>query len=155
MSIQRRELEIKSPDGETFTYTVTQFDALVGRREFVKLANLLGPAFGAATSIQAGIGKALSSLDPKELDRLCDVFGAQTRVTGATIADKDGTPLTPGPLLTGKFFGEHFAGNYCDMFEWLVFCVTANYASFFSGIEKLVAKYQPDEPATKVPAASP
>jgi hypothetical protein len=138
MGIQTKELELTSPSGETFTYKVTQFGAIVGRREFVKLANLLGPAFRLAGNVEAGLGNLLSNLDPAELDRICTLYAGQTRVTGGSFEDK--TPLLK------DVFDTHFAGNYCDMFEWLVFCIVTNYSSFFSGIEALVKKYTPEEP---------
>lgn len=131
MGIQTRKLEI-----EPYTYSVTQLDALKGRKAFVKLANVLGPAFRLATSSQAVIGSLLSGLREEDLEHFCDIFAANTCVSGGEHGDK-------APVLTKALFMTHFAGDYGAMFEWLVFCVETNFSSFFPSLERMAAKYAP------------
>lgn len=143
MSIEKCTIEIGP-----HTYTVTQLDALKGRKAFVKLVHCLGPAFSSTTP-QEVISNLLANLREEDMEHFCDLFAGVTSVTGGEYADRE------PQLGTKTVFGTHFAGNYLAMFEWLVFCVTSNFGSFFGGISGLVEKYAPVEPAKVTTPASP
>lgn len=122
-------------------YQVTQLPAPAGRRLLVRLYKVLGPALAAALKslpessggISLGelqtsaIGDAMfelaQSITEDELDHVCNVFASQTlfsRESGKWLPLKD-------------FEDSHWSGNYLQMFQWIGFCLEANYSSFLSG----------------------
>ena len=136
-----------------FKYNVTQLDGIKGRRNFVKLANVLGPAMKLVApnvkslgdvklALMAASVSLLADLKAEDLDHFCDLFGETTTLEGP------GIPEGNKPLLKGQLFMTHFAGNYFAMFEWLSHCISANYARFFSEIAALLSQHT----ATEVPA---
>lgn len=117
-----------------YTYEVTTCDAFKGRSAFVRLSNVLGAAFSTATTDRAIVGNLLMRLREEDLKYFCDLFGELTTVTGGEHEDKT-------PYLKGLLFGTHFAGRYDAMFDWLCFCIDANYSSFFENLPALMTKY--------------
>lgn len=128
-------LEKQSKQIGDYTYEVTQFDAIKGRRVFVRLSNLLGPAFSEMKSENDGnkaIGKLLENLKEVDLDYFCDAFAECTEVGGGDFAEGKTPKLK-------AIFGLHFAGKYFAMFEWLTFALEVNYQSFFDEAGPLLA----------------
>ena len=128
MTIETRRLEIAP-----YTYEVTQLDAVKGRSAFVRLSNLMGKVFATATTDKAVLGNMLMTLRDEDLTYFCDLFGELTTVTGGEHEDKT-------PYLKGMLFRTHFAGRYDLMTEWLVFCIQANFQSFFDRLPELMER---------------
>lgn len=111
-------------------YSVTALGASEGRKMLVRLVKVLGPsaldlivmaktgtlAGAHVNNIFAGIAERLSVED---LDYAVATFGASSQVTRP-----DGTTV-PLTLQTQEL---HFAANYAEMFQWLGFCLEANYS---------------------------
>lgn len=127
-----------------YTYHVQQLDAVRGSNALLRLLKVIGPAFEADDEGGA-LAKLAGSLSESELRWFCDLFAGQTTVTGGDIPD-DHEPQLDG------IFGEHFAGNYFAMLEWLRFAFEVNYASFFV---IAAAKYKAAMAKSKVSAATP
>lgn len=111
------------------TYEVTQLGAVEGRRVLAKLGQLMGGVVGSlAAGGKADPVKAFQSfteaLSPESMDYFCDTFTKFTQVHRA-----DGKVL-----FLKDVFDDHFADNYAEMVEWLVFCLEVNFASFFGGL---------------------
>lgn len=138
-------IETITKDIGDYTYAVKQLDALKGRKVFVRLANVLGPAFEGLgkgeDAVEKALGKLLASLREDDMEYFCKQFAPSTMVLGGEYADD------PRSLQSDLFFGTHFAGKYLDMIEWLIHCVQANYSSFFQGIGAKVAARVPAKPA--------
>lgn len=120
------------------SYTTTQLDAVRGRRVFMRLARIVGPAFAEMggsqdeTGLARAFGVAIKNLSEDDLDYFCDVFADATTVTGGKYGAK-------APLLK-DVFSLHFAANYGDMTAWLVFCMKVNFGSFFGSAAQLVGR---------------
>lgn len=151
-----REVKSKQIGKRGFTYTVSQFGAREGSRVLVRLMKILGSIAGAGlqqvdkkslatgsdgnvTLSLAAIGHAITDFADKigedDFDWLCEKFIPTTEVSGGTY--KQGIPLA-----TDGVFDLHFAGQYAEMGQWLLFAIEVNYASFLpeGGIEAMVRK---------------
>ncbi|MBS2020454.1 MAG: hypothetical protein JST00_46785 [Deltaproteobacteria bacterium] len=117
-----------------YRYKVTQLDAVKGRRAFMRLMKVVGPAYskGATSGIEGALEDLVSRLSEDDVDHFCDVFAKTTQVSGGD--------LTEGrePFLRDIFMF-HFAGRYLEMVQWLVFCCEVNFASFFAQAASLLA----------------
>ena len=116
------------------TYYVTQLNALVGRKALVRLAKFLGPALASAgkgnvTDALASVAENLSEVD---VEYFCDLFAEKTVVTGGKYDE--------GEPDLHLIFDEHFAGEYLEMVQWLAFAFQVNFASFFAGAARQMAK---------------
>lgn len=119
-----------------FTYTCMPLTAVPGRRAFVRLAKVLGPALGAAAmaaegdegGMVAAFAGLVQHLSEDDVDYFCDLFGASCTVR---IGKED-------PLVK-DIFETHFMGRYLDMFKWLAFCVMTNFGDFFAGLRAKAA----------------
>lgn len=117
------------------TYTITKLNAVQGRRELLRFAKIAAPAFSAMADndLEKALLHVAQGLTQTEFDHFCDLFAGNTVVTGGEY-DPDAEPALD------NIFGDHFADNYFEMFEWLVFAFRANFESFFSGAaEKMAA----------------
>jgi hypothetical protein len=115
-------------------YTVTQLNAVTGRKALLRLTKIMGPVIteGFKGGQMAGYAAVAQSLTETELDYFCDLFAGQTTVLGGDYVD-DGAQLD-------AIFGEHFADRYFEMFEWLTFALEVNFGSFFLGLAKKFAE---------------
>lgn len=132
--------KIESKQIGSYTYTVTQLDALRGRRAAVRLGNILGIAGSAAGDANSGelggtlataIGKVLERLTEEQFDYFCDLFAEQTTVSG---------PDYKGQPQLSEVFATHFADRYGDMIQWFAFCLEVNFKSFIGGLRPLFAR---------------
>lgn len=133
--------KIESRQIGSYTYTVTQLDALRGRRAAVRLGNILGIAGGAMNgeataddvggTLAAAIGRILERLTEEQFDYFCDLFAEQTTVSG---------PGFQGQPQLNDVFATHFADRYGDMVQWFVFCLEVNFRSFIGGLRPLFAR---------------
>lgn len=110
-------------------YTVTQLNAVTGRRALLRLSKILGPAFteGLRGGQAASYSAIASNLTENDLDYFCDLLSAQTSVRGGEYAEAAEPQLD-------KVFAEHFADNYFELLEWLSFALEVNFSSFFRGL---------------------
>jgi hypothetical protein len=109
-------LETRSKSIDGFEYRVTQLGAKQGRVVFTRLAKVLGQAMADKDNPIAALA---SSLDPGDVDYLCDTFAP---VTTVNIQGKE-------PRLS-DIFDMHFAGKYGPLLKWLGFCMEVNFGSF-------------------------
>jgi hypothetical protein len=112
-------------------YTVEQLGAIRGREIFVRLVRLLGSSVDTIKGdAGAVLAKAAANFSELDMSAFCEAFAAKTDVTGGEYA-------TAHPQLS-NIFDVHFAGNYSELVEWLIFCFKVNFGSFFLGVgEKL------------------
>jgi hypothetical protein len=121
-----------------YTYRVTQLDAVRGRRALGRLGRVIGSAFEALQGkadeegLTSALGKLLSGLSDADVDYFCDLFSACTSVSGGSFGDGLEPQLE-------SVFATHFAGRYGEMLQWLIFCLQANFGSFFGEAAKLMA----------------
>jgi hypothetical protein len=130
-------LKIESKTIGGHEYKVRQLVATKGRLVLLTLARIIGPAAAlAAGAKETGKEEAfakviealLANLTPEDFTSLCNTFAESTDVV---ISDEKGRRE---PKLS-NVFDLHFAGNYQEMIDWLVFCVEVNFASFFDGLK--------------------
>lgn len=115
------------------SYTVTQLDAVRGRKLATRIARVFGPALdGISKDAAAAIGAALKGLSEEDVDYVCDTFAASSTVTGGQYGAR-------APSLE-SVFSVHFAGNYGEMLAWLAFCFQINFASFLEGVGPLLGR---------------
>lgn len=120
------------------TYKVTQLDALKGRRAFTRLVKLLGPAFASMgdgdddAKVARGISALVDRMSEDDVDYFCDVFAELTEVSG-------GSYKKASPQLD-TVFATHFAGNYFELTQWLIFAMKVNFSSFFGGAGALLGQ---------------
>jgi hypothetical protein len=110
-----------------YSYCVEQLGALKGRAVFVRLVRLLGSSVDTVKG-DAGtiLAKAAAGFTDEDMDTFCTVFAAKTSVTGGEYG-------TAQPQLD-NIFDLHFAGNYSEMIEWLIFAFKVNFGSFFAEV---------------------
>jgi hypothetical protein len=123
-----------------FQYQVTQVSSGVGLEAAARMANILGPGFGAApteggldtATIGAVIGKVLSNPAlSAQLKWFVVAFAERTQVG---FADGKTQPLT-------RIYEEHFAGEVVNQIAWLRFAFEVNMGSFFELAQKLVTSF--------------
>lgn len=114
-----------------YTYKVTALNALDGRKVFVRLVKMVGPGLSAykaspdmASALTQGMGALISALSEEDVEHLCNKLSASTEVSGGDYGEKR-RPQLDGVFLT------HFAANYFEMIEWLIFALEVNFGSFF------------------------
>ncbi len=126
-------------------YIVTPLGASAGLRVLTILLRVFGPALDSVKSfgdVEAAVLLGLRSITER-LD------GADLEAVQRALAEQTLVELSPGkqPKLSA-IFDHHFAGDYLPLFQWLVFALEVNYASFF---RELIAKgavaKQPEAPA--------
>ena len=120
-------IEVKSKEIGSHTYHVRQLGAKQGRAALTKLLNLAGNAFGGNPAA------FFTSLSEQDLEYFCRVFGENTEVE---LALDRRIPL----FLQQQ--EDHFAGQFGEMLEWLVFCVEINFSSFLDALAKLKARME-------------
>lgn len=107
-----------------FEYEVTQMGAVQGRKVFARLAKTIGPLLaasaGAKPDLEKIFGDMLGNIEPELVDFVCDSFAPFTTVTM-----QDGKK----PRLS-DIFDMHFAGNYQDMVNWIMFAMQVNFKTF-------------------------
>lgn len=117
-------------------YDVGQLPYREGLDTLELLTRTLGPALAAlladagdravsvddikGSAVGALIGELSKALTAADVDRLIEVYGAQTLV--------DGKPLDAA---TRELV---FAGQWRAMFDYLIFCTKLNYADFIEGL---------------------
>lgn len=111
--------------GDT-NYRITALSATEGRRVYLRLIKVLAPGLAKLPSLKDAengdklLGVVIGSLDGLDegtLDMFCELFGKASEIqTG------DNTWVT----LADGAFGEHFAGKYGEMTQWLIACIKAN-----------------------------
>lgn len=115
----------------SYSYKVTALNALDGRKAFVRLVKLVGPAisaFGAGNSnddLLKGLSTFASNLDEADFEFFCNKFSPVTDVSGGELGEQ--------PRTLEKVFMTHFSANYFEMCEWLAFAFEVNFSSFFAG----------------------
>lgn len=134
----------------SYKYTVTQLDALKGRRAFTRLMRIAGPALGelagAKTDIGSAIEKLVERLSEDDVDHFCDLFAKVTSVSGGDFENRS-------PQLD-TIFAKHFAGQYLELVQWLVFCFQVNFSGFFAGAASLASQAAQQERASTSPSTS-
>lgn len=115
-----------------YTYTITQLDALRGRRAAVRFGKMIGPGMKSDVDGMAELAaNVLAHMSEDDFDYFCDLFASQTSVKGG---DYKGEPQLDA------IFGMHFADRYGDMMIWLSDCITLNFSSFFGGLATVYAR---------------
>jgi hypothetical protein len=149
-------LETKSREINGVRYEVEPLGFVAGRKAFVRLANLLGPALGsfdaapkgvdgkvteadAGAALTKAIGGLLATIRDEDLIYFQDLFSKRTTVHLA-----DGK----SPVLAGVL-EEHFTGNLGAYFSWLAFAIEATYADFFGDAWRKIAGALPGKRAAK------
>lgn len=130
------------------TYKVTQLDAITGRRAFTRLLKLIGPAMSkldgmGESSLARAMAELVGHLEEGDVDYFCDTFSAVTEVSGGKYAKA-------APQLDTVFLS-HFAGEYLEMTQWLVFCMKVNFASFFAGAGQALGNQAPSDSSSPKP----
>lgn len=116
------------------TYAVTQLDAVAGREAFTRFLKLSGPVLAEGLKDEAkGFAAIANSLTVEDMNFFCDLFAAQTAVTGGDFKPKQAPQLD-------SIFATHFADNYFEMVGWLIFSFQVNFRSFFRGLGQLMAE---------------
>ena len=114
-----------------YDYTVSQLDAIEGRRAFTRLTRFVGPALVHVTGDAVDMAKLFADvagrLAEDDVDYFCDLFAKRTAVSGGDL--KAGAQ----PQLD-TIFSLHFAGRYLELVEWLTFCFKVNFGPFFAGL---------------------
>ncbi len=132
-----------------FTYHVTQLDAKSGSVALLRILKYVGPMIQEAVSNgggDMGAGTKLTELlTEADFEYFRETMAGQTTVTGGGY-DEDAEPALD------NIFGEHFASNYLEMFEWLRFALEVNFRSFFAGA---VAKFLKAAAAATKESATP
>ena len=123
-----REPQKRTIEGVTFEVTPLGFKR--GRRAFVRLSKAIGPALGAADSVDAlrqGRGvtevleKLLDSVSDEDLEWFADVLGKGTRFS------RDGDKW---PFLNESNRDALFGGELVLFFRWLMFALEVNFSDF-------------------------
>lgn len=113
-------------------YSTTVLDAVTGRRLYLRVVKAAAPgleklagADGDTTSAMLGmVAGVLDGLEVQLVDDLCNAFGDVTVICSGDKRVK----------LSQEVFGQHFAGKYKDLTEWLLECLKANkFLDFLSG----------------------
>ncbi len=137
-----------------FRYKVTQLDAHRGRRAFMRLTKLIGPAMVQLQSsgklddkIEKAITQLVDRLGEDDVDYFCDLFASMTSVSGGDLK------ANAEPQLDA-IFSVHFAGRYLEMLQWLIFSMKVNFASFFGGWAALLAPALSASDSPKEPTGS-
>jgi hypothetical protein len=135
------------------TYRVKQLGAKEGRRVLARLLQILGGGVAGLAEAFAGDGGKVSAfkgvqaiadqMTPEQMDFFCDTFAKLTQVTL-----QDGKT----PLLS-DVFDEHFAGNYWEMTEWLLFALEVNFGNFLDASGTIGNLFS--QPKGKQPSVSP
>lgn len=131
-----RETKEKQIGTRGFRYHVIQFGAREGGRVLVRLLKMIGGAAGEAmaggddaldgfdlSTVGKMIGNLAETLNESDFDYLVDKFSAVTAVSG-------GEYTAPLQLNTEGVFDLHFAGEYQELGQWLLFCVEVNFGGF-------------------------
>jgi len=111
------------------TFQITQLGALQGRKVFLRLVKVLGPALSAAqaaASPEAALGALLGqagAVSEEDFEYLCDVFSEHTELVAAGKSQR-----------LKEIFDVVFIADYKGMLEWLGASVKVNFASFFDGL---------------------
>lgn len=133
-------------DGTTYTYT--HMTTRTSLHLQLRLGKVIGPALKAFfsggpgdISVQAlgatAVSELLQNLDEGTLDATILAFGKQCSYT-------DGT----GTYRLDLAWEKHFAGRHLTLFSWLGKCAEAEWASFFTGLTRLLgASPSPDKSA--------
>ena len=128
-------IKIESKQIGQHVYTVEQLGAIRGREIFVRLVRLLGSSVDTIKGdAGAVLAKAAAAFSTEDMTAFCDAFAAKTDVTGGEYASAH-------PQLS-NIFDLHFAGNYSEMVEWIIFAFQVNFGSFFQGASAKLAKSQ-------------
>lgn len=129
-----------------YGYRVEPLSFPDGRKAFVRLSNLIGPALESLASaarasegkdetdedawwsaIGGALGGLLRTLKDEDLIYFETLYAKKTWVKHPP--DDDG--LVKEPLLA-KILNDHFAGHLDEYFSWLVFCIKSTFGSFFA-----------------------
>lgn len=140
-----RDPETKTIDGIQFRITPLGFNE--GRRGFVRLSKLLGPALGAAASagtkdpegLAGALERALGGLTDEDLEWFADVMGKATQFSD------DGSRW---PWLTKDNREALFSGRLMLFFRWLVFALEVNYSDFLDWLKSEIGDGAPAGPAS-------
>lgn len=127
--------------GET-TYRVGLIKPKIGRKVMMRMVGFIGPALVAGKkSLSEGrgdismIGAALEafqkSAKDEDVDFIEDAMASVTKIVNVATMTNGSTQETTTDLVT--VFDDHFAGNYGEMFEWLLFALEVNFAGFTKG----------------------
>lgn len=157
-----------SGEADDLTIEVTQLPGIKGRKLLVRLYSVLGPAFAALVEGADGgtgaanvapdveldaVSRAMTtlahSLQEEDLEHVCKVFGATSRVRVGESGFVE---------LTTEMQDLVFAGRYLEMFRWLGFALEVNYSGFFAGLGGAKSVFQrlakPTAPQSDSPSTS-
>jgi hypothetical protein len=126
-------LDQKTKQIGSYTYTVTQLGAKKGSHVALRLAKAIAPALAGHPL------EALKSLSFEDLSFLQDTYAEFSTATGA-----DGKVAILG---RPEIFDAHFAGQYMEMYEWMLLCTELNFQSFFDKMRAVFGGT--DAPTTK------
>jgi hypothetical protein len=107
------------------------------------LGKPIGNAIGGGESIDnAVVGKIISglseSIEADDIDFLCDEFSKTSDVQGGEeTAWRQFAQPVPLSAENGALLDMHFAGQYGELLQWLMFCVEVNYGDFLPGMENV------------------
>jgi hypothetical protein len=130
------ETKEKQIGGRGYVYRVTQFGAKKGNQVMVRLAKVIGKMVGG--DLEQIVTNLVDAIDETQLDFFCDAFASMTEVAGGDF--KGAVKLSSEGV-----FDLHFAGEYKEMGQWLLFAIETNYASFLpeGGLASLIKKAAP------------
>ena len=110
-------------------WEIYPWDGMHGLRMQARLAKLIGPAIGQAggadkqslmeMDVGAVIGALVERVDAQETPQLIRDMLHGTSVDGQDVS-------------MDKFFNEHFAGNYAELYEGLAHIVRVNFGDLFT-----------------------
>jgi len=148
-----REPQKKTIDGITFEVTPLGFKQ--GRKAFVRLSKALGPALGAAPSVDAlKAGRNVSAI----LERLvAEVSDDDLEWFASTLGDKNtrySTDLEAWPFLNSANRETLFQGRLTLFFKWLIFALEVNFSDFLDLLKSVKTDGAPSEKGTTSPAKS-
>lgn len=131
-----RETKQKQIGSRGFTYHATQFGSRQGGRVLVRLLKMIGGAAGEAikgeaegekgldmATVGAMVANLATTASEKDFDYLCDTF-----ITATSVSREGSGVLLP--LSDEGVFDLHFAGEYIELGQWLLFCIETNFGGF-------------------------
>jgi hypothetical protein len=123
-----------------YQYQVTQVSSGVGLEAAARMANILGPGFGAAPD-EGGLNAAtLASVLGKVLSN--PALSGQLKWFVAAFAERTQIGYSDGRTQSlSKVYEEHFSGEVVNQLDWLRFAFEVNMGSFFAIARKLIASF--------------
>ncbi len=119
-----RATESKTINGNE--WEVTAWDGMHGLKMQARIAKLIGPALGKANGgsdlmdmdVTSIIGAVVERIDERETPQLI-----RDMLHGTFVEGKDATQ--------DRFFNEHFAANFGELYQGLIFVAQVNFGNLF------------------------